>query len=84
VWNVEAPFLEPEKDALMTTFGKCTKKIRRQTLVEFTISSDRFKGVFTLSPQLANDANIGSEFLILTMVLRKASQTNNYQESAGK
>jgi hypothetical protein len=41
-----------------------SKKIRRQALVQFTITSDMFEGVFMISPQLSNDAIIGCYLLI--------------------
>jgi hypothetical protein len=76
--------LRPDNVVLTTAFGKRTRKIRRQALVQFTASSEMFEGVFIISPQIANDAITGCQFLISRRVLRKASQTNNYQESVCK
>jgi hypothetical protein len=69
---------------LRTAFGKRRKKIRRQALVEFNVSSHMFEGVFMISPQLANDAISGCQVLISRRALRKASQTNIYPKSVGK
>jgi hypothetical protein len=68
----------------MTAFGKPTRKIWRQALVEFIISSEMIEGLFMISPQLVKGAIIGCQFLISRRVLRKAGQTNNYQKSVGR
>ena len=47
----------------MTAFGRRSKRIRRQALLEFSIGHDVFETIFMISSQLANDAIIGCRFL---------------------
>jgi hypothetical protein len=48
---------------LITAFGKRSKRIKSQALVEFEIGEELFEGVFLISPQLINSAIIGCQFL---------------------
>jgi hypothetical protein len=48
---------------LVTAFGKRSKRIRHQALIEFTVGEDLFESVFMISSQLTNDAIIGCQFL---------------------
>jgi hypothetical protein len=61
--GLEIPVLPVENVILVTAFGKRSKRIRRQALLEFSISHDVFETTFMISAQLANDAIIGSQFL---------------------
>jgi hypothetical protein len=61
--GVQVPVLPVENVVLVTAFGKKSRRIRQQVLVEFTMGSDAFEGVFMVSPQLRNDAIIGCHFL---------------------
>jgi nitrate reductase gamma subunit len=56
------------------SFWETHKENWRQALVEFTVSSDMFEGVFVISPQLANSAIIGCQFLISRRVLQKKAK----------
>jgi cystathionine beta-lyase family protein involved in aluminum resistance len=44
-------------------FGKRSKRIRRQALIEFTVGNDLFEGVFMITPQLTNETIIGCQLL---------------------
>ena len=57
------PTLPVEGVVLVTAFGKRSKRIRRQALVEFSIGQDVFETIFLVSPQLNNDAILGCQFL---------------------
>jgi hypothetical protein len=47
---------------LVTVFGKRSRKIKSQTLLEFQLEEDEFEGVFMISSQLNNDI-IGCQLL---------------------
>jgi hypothetical protein len=55
--------LPVENVKLITAFGKRSKKIKSQTLLEFILQDDEFEGVFMISSQLNNDAIIGCQLL---------------------
>jgi hypothetical protein len=59
--GVEIPELPVESVVLVTAFGKRSKRIRKQALVDFTIGNDKFEGVFLVSLQLTNEAIIGCQ-----------------------
>jgi hypothetical protein len=61
--GLEIPVLPVENIVLVTAFGRRSKRIRRQALLEFSIGHDVFEAVFMISAQLANDAIIGCQFL---------------------
>jgi hypothetical protein len=61
--GVEVPELPLENVVLVTAFGKRSKRIRRQALIEFTIGNDLFEGVFMITPQLPNEAIISCQLL---------------------
>jgi hypothetical protein len=61
--GVEVPVLPLESVVLVTAFGRRSRKIRSQALVEFTIGRDTFEGVFMISPQLTSEAIIGCPLL---------------------
>jgi hypothetical protein len=61
--RVEVPELLLENVVLVTAFGKRSKRIRRQALIEFTVGNDLFEGVFMITPHLANEAIIGCQLL---------------------
>jgi hypothetical protein len=50
--GVEVPVLPLENIVLVTAFGRRSKKIRSQALVEFAVGRDVFEGVFMISSQL--------------------------------
>jgi hypothetical protein len=52
-----------ENVRLVTAFGRRSKKIKSQILMEFTLGEDEFEGVFMISSQLTNDAIIGCQLL---------------------
>jgi hypothetical protein len=55
--GVEVPVLPLENVVLVTAFGRRSRKIRSQALV------DIFEGVFMISPQLTSEAIIGCQLL---------------------
>jgi hypothetical protein len=57
------PILPVENVILVTAFGKRTRKIKSQVLMEFAMGDDQFEVVFLLSPELTNEAILGCEFL---------------------
>jgi hypothetical protein len=61
--RVELPELPLENVVLVRAFGKRSKRIRQQALIEFTVGEDRFVGVFMVTPQLANEAIKGCQLL---------------------
>jgi hypothetical protein len=61
--GIDIPVLPVEHVVLVTAFGKRSKRIRRQALIEFTVGKDLFESVFMISSQLTNDAIIGCQFL---------------------
>ena len=61
--GLEVPVLPLQNVVLVTAFGRRSKKIRSQALVEFAIGSDIFEGVFMISPQLTSEAIIGCQLL---------------------
>jgi hypothetical protein len=48
---------------LVTAFGKKSKSIKLQLLMEFTIEGERFEAVFLVAPQLNCDVILGCNFL---------------------
>jgi hypothetical protein len=61
--GVDIPVLPVENVVLVTAFGKRSKRIRHQALIEFTVGSDVFESVFMITAQLNNEAIIGCQFL---------------------
>jgi hypothetical protein len=61
--GVEVPVLPIESVVLVIAFGRRSRKIRSQALVEFTIGRDTFEGVFMISAQLTSEAIIGCQLL---------------------
>jgi hypothetical protein len=61
--GVEVPVLPLENVVLVTAFGRRSRKIRSQALIEFTIGRGIFEGVFMISPQLTSEAIIGCQLL---------------------
>jgi hypothetical protein len=61
--GAEIPILPVEGVALVTAFGRRSKRIRRQALLEFEIGQDVFETILLVSPQLNNDAIFGCHFL---------------------
>jgi hypothetical protein len=62
--GIQIPVLPVENVVLVTAFGKKSKRIKQQVLVEFTMGSDLFESVFMVCSQLRNEAIIGCQFLI--------------------
>jgi hypothetical protein len=60
--GLEIPVLPVENVILVTAFGRRSKRIRRQALLEFS-TGHVFETVVMISAQLANDAIIGCQFL---------------------
>jgi hypothetical protein len=58
------PVLPVENVVLVTAFGRKSKRIRQQVLIDFTVGQDSFESVFMISYQLTNEAIIGCQFLI--------------------
>jgi hypothetical protein len=61
--GVEIPFLPVEGVVLVAAFGRRSKRIRRQALLEFEIGQEVFETILLVSPQLNNDAIFGCQFL---------------------
>jgi hypothetical protein len=61
--RAEVPVLPLENVVLVKAFGRRSRKITRQALLEFAIGEDDFEGVFMMSPQLANEDIIGCQML---------------------
>jgi hypothetical protein len=61
--GIEVPELPLENVVLVTAFGKCSNRIRRQALIEFTVDNDLFEGMFMITPRLANEAIISCQLL---------------------
>jgi hypothetical protein len=57
VAGVSAPTLSLDS---VTAFGRRTKRIKRQALIEFFVCEDRFEAIFLIDPQLINSAILGS------------------------
>jgi hypothetical protein len=60
---VHIPVLPVENVVLVTAFGKRSKRIRHQALIDFSVGSDAFESVFMVSSQLTNEAIIGCQYL---------------------
>jgi hypothetical protein len=60
--GVTIPTSPLEGVVLITAFGKRTRRIKKQALLEFYIGEDKFESVFLISPQLINPAILGSSF----------------------
>jgi hypothetical protein len=61
--ELNIPVLPVENVLLVTAFGRGSKRIRRQALVEFKIGQDVFETIFMISSQLANNSILGCQFL---------------------
>jgi hypothetical protein len=61
--GAQIPVLPVENVVLVTAFGKKSKRIRQQVLIEFTMEDDFFECIFLISSQLKNEAIIGCQFL---------------------
>jgi hypothetical protein len=61
--GIDLPTLPVQSIVLVTAFGKRSKRIRYQTLINFKIGEDPFESVFLISSQLANEAIIGCQLL---------------------
>jgi hypothetical protein len=61
--DVNIPVLPVEHVVLVTAFGKHSKRIKQQALMEFATGNDLFESVFIISSQLTNEAIIGCQFL---------------------
>ncbi|PNF31892.1 hypothetical protein B7P43_G07950, partial [Cryptotermes secundus] len=48
---------------LVTAFGKGSKRIKLQALLEFTIGEELFEAVFLVAPQLNSDVILGCNFM---------------------
>jgi hypothetical protein len=57
-----APKLTLDNVALVTAFGRRTKRIKKQALIEYFVCEDRFEAIFLISPQIINSASLGSSF----------------------
>jgi hypothetical protein len=60
---VDITVLPVESVALVTAFGKRSKRIRYQTLINSAVGNDLFESVFLVSSQLTNEAIIGCQLL---------------------
>lgn len=60
--GLEVPVLPVENAVFVTAFGRKSKRIRHQALIEFTVGHDSFESVFMISSQLTNEAIIGCQF----------------------
>jgi hypothetical protein len=60
--GVSVPTLPLDNVALVTAFGRRTKRIKRQALIEFFVGEDKFETIFLISPQLINSAILYSAF----------------------
>jgi hypothetical protein len=58
-----APQLPAVNGALITVFGRRTKRVKRQTLIEFEINGVSYEQVFMIAPNLVPDAILGINFL---------------------
>jgi predicted aspartyl protease len=61
--GVRAPQLPVVNGALITAFGSRTKRIKRQTLIEFERDGFSYEQVFMIAPNLVPDAILGINFL---------------------
>jgi hypothetical protein len=61
--GLDIPVL-PVENVLVTAFGRKSKRIRQQALINFTVGLDSFESVFLISSQLTNEAIIGCRFLM--------------------
>jgi hypothetical protein len=57
--RAEVPIRPLENVVLVTAFGRHSRKITSQALLEFNIGEDDFEGVFMISPQLAMKLSLG-------------------------
>jgi hypothetical protein len=62
--GLQIALLPVENVLLVTASGRKSKRIRRQALVDFSISQDFFEGVFFIYSQLINEAIIDCQFLM--------------------
>jgi hypothetical protein len=60
--DIKIPTLPLENVALVTAFGKHTRRIKKQALIEFKIGEDVFETVFLIAHQLTNQAILGHQF----------------------
>jgi hypothetical protein len=61
--GLPVPTLPVQGVVLVTAFGRRSKRIRRQALIEFSIGRDVFETIVLVAPQLNNDAILGCQFL---------------------
>jgi hypothetical protein len=61
--GLQVPTLPVEGVVLVSAFGRRSKRIRRQALIEFSIGRDVFETIVFVSSQLNNDAILGCQFL---------------------
>jgi predicted aspartyl protease len=57
------PVLPVENVKLVTAFGKRSRRINTQALIEFVLGEDEFENFFIISPQLTHDVIIGCQLL---------------------
>jgi hypothetical protein len=60
--GMSIPELPLENVALISAFGTKTRRIKKQSLLEFCIGEDKFECVFLVSPQLINPVILGASF----------------------
>jgi hypothetical protein len=61
--GVEIPILSVEGVVLVAAFGRRSKRIRRQAILEFEISQNVFETILVVSPQLNNGTIFDCQFL---------------------
>jgi hypothetical protein len=61
--GLPVPTLPVQGVVLVTAFGRRSKRIRRQALIEFSIGRDVFETIVLVAPQLNNDAILCCQFL---------------------
>ena len=61
--GLRAPQLPVVNGALLTVFGRRTKRIKRQALTEFEIDGVSYEQMFMIAPNLVPDAILGINFL---------------------
>jgi hypothetical protein len=59
---MSVPTLPLDNVALVTAFGRRTKRIKRQALIEFFVGEDKFETIFLISPQVINSAILSAAF----------------------
>lgn len=61
--GLQVPTLPVEGVVLVTAFGRRSKRIRRQALIEFSMGRDVFETIVLVAPQLNSDVILGCQFL---------------------